>query len=186
MPYTVVVSLYIGKYTTPYTRHGGYAMTSKALIESWERDDLPKMLLGERLVYMEMRFLSDRKGTLRLSQTDLSAKLGVTRQAIVKHVDSLTEKRLVRRIGHGRYTVCADPYSLFDAAKDYRATLKPGDEWDAWDLAEIMWGIKFSADTMDPRINEALAYTEMLEKNGRLIYDEMTSVHTIPRHEPPA
>jgi len=47
-------------------------MTSGALAASWERDDLPRMPLGERLVYMELRYLSDRKGTLRLSQSDLA------------------------------------------------------------------------------------------------------------------
>lgn len=142
--------------------------------------------ISERCVYLYMRYHADKKGVFRLAMTELSTILNVNRQTVLKHVDTLMKSRLVSRSGHGRYIVRAAPMTLHDCAKKYRATLKPGDEWDAWDLAEIMWGEKFTADTMDPRINEALAYTEMLERNGRLIYDEMSSVYTVARHEPPA
>lgn len=157
------------------------AVTKYDLWDSWERDDLPEMLLGERLVYMEMRAASGSKGKLRFSAVDLSHKLGVNRQSIIKHVDSLMAKGLVRRESHGRYTVYAKPYSLLDAAKDYRATLKPGDEWNTLDLAEIMWGEQLDPASMDPRVNEVIDYTMMLEKAGRLEYDEIESVWTVPR-----
>lgn len=156
-------------------------MTAKALLDSWEDDELPQMPLGERLIYMEMRYAADKRGTIRLSQSDLAAKLGVTRQAIVKHVDSLMEKRLVSRTGHGRYTVMSAPRSLFDAAKAYRAKLKPGDEWSAWDLAAEAFGIEFAPDSTDQRLNEAMAYTETLQRAGRLHYDETTGVYTLAR-----
>lgn len=154
-------------------------MTAKALLDSWEADDLPHMTLGERLVYMELRYSADKRGTLRLSQSDLAAKLGVTRQAIVKHVDSLMAKRLVARVGHGRYTVMAAPRSMFDAAKAYRATLHPGDEWSAWDFAEVAFGVRLTADSDDPRLDEAMEYTETLRRAGRLHFDDLTSVYTV-------
>lgn len=154
-------------------------MTTKALLDSWEDESLPPMPLGERLVYMELRYAADKKGTLRLSQSDLAAKLGVTRQAIVKHVDSLMQKRLVARVGHGRYTVMAAPRSLFDAAKAYRARLAPGDEWWSWELAEEAFGVKIAVDSDDPRLDEAMEYTEMLQRAGRLHYDDATGIYTV-------
>ncbi len=115
-------------------------MTSGALAASWERDDLPRMPLGERLVYMELRYLSDRKGTLRLSQSDLANKLGVTRQAIVKHVDALMAKKLVRRQGHGRYAVFAEPWSLDGEVVALLDSRKPGDEINPDPICRAIYG----------------------------------------------
>lgn len=153
-------------------------MTSGALAASWERDDLPRMPLGERLVYMELRYLSDRKGTLRLSQSDLANKLGVTRQAIVKHVDALISKRLVKRVGHGRYAVYADPMSLERVTLDYIKGLAEGDKALSEDVERLFYGdVLPYADSpgYDDR-NDAITEALMAcHRHGLLHFDEYTS-----------
>lgn len=149
-------------------------MTRNALLEAWERDDLPKMLLGERLVYLEMLYLGNRSGTLRLSQTDLANKLGVTRQAIVKHVDGLMAKKLVRRVGHGRYAVHAEPWSLDRIARAYLRDLKAGEiAWQA-ELERRAYGDELNGDDpcWDERSSALIDAMIALERQGFLSFNE--------------
>lgn len=157
-------------------------MTAKDLIQSVDEGDAHRFTsMSEGYVYLYLRFHADKRGVFRLAMTELASMLNVNRQTVLKHVETLIQKRLVTREGHGRYHVHAEPFSLRDAAKAYRATLKPGDEWWTYEFAKIAYGIEFDAESTDPRLDEAMAYTQTLEQAGRLIWNEFTATYTVPQ-----
>lgn len=159
-------------------------MTAKDLVESAEADGIEFGSLGERCVYLLFRYHGDRKGIVRISLTEMAARLGVSRRTITDHVEALVVKRLMSRQGHGRYRIHAAPWSLRDVARAYRETLQEGDEWDGFTFAEMAFGERFSADSSDPRLDEALAYSQSLERAGLLVHDEITGLTTVARKKP--
>lgn len=148
-------------------------MTVKSVLEAIESDDLPKMTLAERAVYLYLLRDSDKRGLLRLSQSDLGERLGVTRQTIVKHVDALAEKRLIVRQGHGRYRVFAEPWSVESIARKYVESMAPGEEFDTERLAVLAYGeqhdLIWSDD--DPRVRELESMEYRLQHAGLLAVD---------------
>lgn len=151
-------------------------MTVKLALEAIESVDLPKMTLAERLVYIYLLRDSDKYGSLRLSQSDLGARLGVTRQTIVKHVDALTEKRLVTRQGHGRYRVFAEPWSVENVARRYVENLPPWAEFDVKQVAMLVYGesndLDWDSGEIDQRIRELDAVEYRLQTSGLLTMDD--------------
>lgn len=104
-------------------------MTSRDLVLSVEEGDALKFdSISERCVYLYMRFHADRKGVFRLAMTELAAILNVNRQTVLKHVETLLTKHLLRRHGHGRYVVFANPWTLKAEVVALLDSLKPGDE----------------------------------------------------------
>ncbi len=148
-------------------------MTVKSLLEAFEHDELPKLTLAERAVYLYLLRDADKNGALRLSQSDLGARLGVTRQTIVKHIDALIEKRLVSHRGHGRYRVFTAPWSVESVARQYVGSLEPGAEFDVQRLAVLAYGEENDLDWEgdDPRIRELDSMEYRLEKDGLLTHD---------------
>lgn len=146
-------------------------MTTKAFIDAVESYDLPKMTLAERLIYLYLVRDSDVRHQLRLSQSDLAARLGVTRQTIVKHIESLREKHLVRHTGHGRYCVYPRPWSIDEEVRDYLLTLKPGDVVVPSVVSRALWDMD-SADLED-REHTALygAFNKVVGRLCRLTDD---------------
>lgn len=149
-------------------------MTVKSLLEAIEHDDLPKMTLAERAVYLYLLRDADKNGALRLSQSDLGARLGVTRQTIVKHIDSLMEKRLVNHRGHGRYRVFTEPWSVESVARQYVAGLLPGAEFDVQRLAVLAYGENndLDWDGDDPRVRELDVMEYRMKGDGLLTIDD--------------
>lgn len=149
-------------------------MPVRLLIDAIESDSLPGTPLGERLVHLEICHLADRKGTVRLSQSELAGKLGVTRQAVTKHTDALIAKRLLMRQGHGRYRVFVEPWSVEAIARQYAASLPPGAEFDVERLAVLAYGEAndLDWDGNDPRVVELDATAYRLKHAGLLIEDE--------------
>lgn len=116
-------------------------MTSRDLVVSVEDGpSTPFSSISERCVYLYLRFHADRHGVLRLAMTELAAMLGVNRQTILKHVDTLLAKRLIRRQGHGRYVVYGQPWSVQSEISAYLDSLKPGAEADPDVVSQALYG----------------------------------------------
>lgn len=134
------------------------------------------MPLGERLVHLEACHLADRKGVVRLSQSDLAAKLGVSRQAITKHTDALAAKRLLLRQGHGRYRVFVEPWSVESIARRYVESLSPWARYDVEQLAVLVYGesndLDWSGRSDDLRVRELDGVEHKLEAAGVLTMDD--------------
>lgn len=146
-------------------------MTARMLLDAMERDDLPRMPLGERLVYLELCYGADRKSVIRLSQSDLAAKLGVTRQAVVKHIDSLASRQLVMRVGHGRYRIFAESWSIEKIAREYLSSLPIGAEFLVEELIRRAYGEDNDLDwngSNDPRVDELCAFGDRFQVAGLL------------------
>jgi DNA-binding transcriptional ArsR family regulator len=116
-------------------------MTSTDLYVAMEEADSAWFgSLSERCIYHYLLFHADKKGVFRLAMTELASVLDVKRQTVQKHVDSLIEKRLVRRVGHGRYRVYREPWSLDAEVRAYLDSLKPGAVIDPTPICLSLWG----------------------------------------------
>jgi predicted ArsR family transcriptional regulator len=82
--------------------YGGDMTSTDLYVAMEEADSAWFGSLSERCIYHYLLFHADKKGVFRLAMTELASVLDVKRQTVQKHVDSLIEKRLVRRVGHGR------------------------------------------------------------------------------------
>ena len=150
-------------------------MTSRDLVLSVEEGDPSRFgSMSEGYVYLYMRFHADKKGVFRLAMTELAATLNVNRQTILKHVETLITKRLVRKIGHGRYVVYAEPWSLSSIAKRYMAELKEGSVFDLDVLAERAYGELIDHGSNDPRSDEMYNLLSKIERVGLLSFNENT------------
>lgn len=152
-------------------------MTSKDMIDSAETDGLAFGSLGERCVYLLLRYHADKKGVVRISLTEMAARLSVSRRTVNDHVDGLMERRLLIREGHGRYRVHAEPWSPRDVARAYFKTLAPGDEWDILALEHRAYG-RSLGDTGedDERFKELIGYMDALIQGGFLAEGQNGSV----------
>lgn len=116
-------------------------MTSRDLVLSVEEGDALKFSsISERCVYLYMRFHADKRGVFRLAMTELAAILNVNRQTVLKHVETLLTKHLIRRQGHGRYVVFAQPWSLKAEVVAMLDSLKVGDEVDLDPICRSLYG----------------------------------------------
>lgn len=155
-------------------------MTSRDLVLSVEEGDAHRFSsMSEGYVYLYLRYHADKKGVFRLAMTELAAMLNVNRQTVLKHVETLMEKRLVARQGHGRYRVHAEPWSIREAARACLAELNEGDELLVSTLAKRAYGedLDYGAAADDPREKELFEYLEKLEKAKMLRYDEMNGTY---------
>jgi biotin operon repressor len=153
-------------------------MTALDIGHSAENTDLKFSSLGERCVYLYLRFYADRKGRVRVSLTDLAEQLDCSRRTINDHVKSLLEKRLLTHQGHGRYRAHATPWSLRDVGRAYLSTLDTGDEFDTSTLFTLAFGEDGDWGSADPRLTETLNYAETLERAKILAFNEMTGTYT--------
>ena len=150
-------------------------MTSGDLVYSVEHTDQLKLgSLSERLVYLYLRYHADRKSVVRLSMSELASTLEVNRQTILKHVNTLMEKRLLTREGHGRYRVHSEPWSLRNYVQPMLAALNDGDVLDTSELARRAYGEALDWSSEDPRIEEVFQYTQRMERAGVVWHDELT------------
>lgn len=116
-------------------------MTSRELVQSVEEGDALKFdSISERCVYLYMRFHADKKGVFRLAMTELASLLNVNRQTVLKHVDTLMAKNLVKRTGHGRYVVYAAPMTLERVTLDYLKDLAEGETALSEDVERLFYG----------------------------------------------
>lgn len=147
-------------------------MTSRDLVVSVEEGDATRFdSMSEGYVYLYMRHHADKKGVLRLAMTELAGMLGVNRQTILKHVDTLMAKRLVDREGHGRYRVFDAPRTIRDHAADYFASLKVGEEYDSGELYSRVYGRKADYNANDPDLDQVMDVAVELEQAGFLATD---------------
>lgn len=153
----------------------GCALTSRDLVLSVEDGDALKFdSISERCIYLYMRFHADKKGVFRLAMTELASILNVNRQTVLKHVETLIAKRLVRKIGHGRYAVYAEPWSLGGIAKRYMADLKEGAVFNLDVLSERAYGELIDHSSTDPRSDEMYNLLSKIERTGLLSFNEDT------------
>lgn len=154
-------------------------MTSRDLVVSVEEGDAHRFSsMSEGYVYLYLRHHADKKGIFRLAMTELAAMLNVNRQTILKHVDTLMEKQLVTKQGHGRYRIHTDPWSFRDIVSAYLNTLDEGQEFDPSALFQAAYAEKPDWSSDDPRVDEVLTYANKLEQAGWLQHDPMTSTYT--------
>lgn len=154
-------------------------MTSRDLVVSVEEGDAHRFSsMSEGYVYLYLRHHADKKGIFRLAMTELAAMLNVNRQTILKHVDTLMEKQLVTKQGHGRYRIHADPWSIRDVTKAYLDSLPEGANFDTTRLAEMAYGERLDWSSDDPRADELLEYCIKLERAGWLVADDITGDYT--------
>lgn len=130
--------------------------------------------LGERMVYLYMRYHADKKGILRMPLTEIAHRLETSRRTIMDHVESLLAKKLVTREGHGRYRVHAEPWSLRTFAKQMLDALQEGEIFDTSKLATMAYGESLDWASEDPRVEEVLEYAQRLERAGLIWSDEYT------------
>ena len=78
---------------------------------------------SERLVALELGILATRKGLARVSQIEIAARTGLSRQTVNAALRSLIDAMLVVREGQGRYRLT--PETFAPATRLTRA------EWDA-------------------------------------------------------
>lgn len=130
--------------------------------------------ISERCIYLYLRFHADRKGVVRLAMSELAAILKVNRQTVLKHVEALVQRQLLRRIGHGRYRVFAEPWSVESVARQYVGSLEPGAEFDVQRLAVLAYGEENDLDWEgdDPRIRELDTMEYRLKHDGLLTIDD--------------
>ena len=154
-------------------------MTSRDLVVSVEEGDAHRFSsMSEGYVYLYLRYHADRKGVFRLAMTELASLLNVNRQTVLKHVETLMEKRLVARQGHGRYRIHPEPWSIREAARACLAELKEGDELSMSVLARRAYGEDLDWGSVDdPREKEVFDYLEKLEAARMLRYDEMNGTY---------
>ncbi len=59
----------------------------------------------QRYVFLEATYQADKKGILRMSQTDLAQRLLLSRQTVSREFSRLQELGLLRMLNHGRYGI---------------------------------------------------------------------------------
>lgn len=64
----------------------------------------------QKIVLVELAFQADKKGVIRMSQTELSERCGITRRTLATWINAFCETGLVSRDGHGRYRLNIDAW----------------------------------------------------------------------------
>lgn len=147
-------------------------MTAHDLIRSVETTSTLELdSLSERLVYLYLRYHADKKSIVRLSMSELAADLGVNRQTILKHIRSLLEKHLTTHIGHGRYRVHAEPWSMGVIFTGMLRELNDGDIFNLDDFCQRLYGERVSWSSDDPRADEIDRFLKIQERLIRIHTD---------------
>lgn len=78
----------------------------------------------QKIVLLELAFQADKKGVIRMPQTELAERCGVTRRTLATWVNAFCETGLVSRHGHGRYQLNTDAWydlaPLIESSSEYR------------------------------------------------------------------
>jgi hypothetical protein len=64
-----------------------------------------------RLVALECAYHADRKGIVRMSQSEMAVHCGISRRAVAKAFNWLQDCSALQREGHGRYRLTLEEYS---------------------------------------------------------------------------
>lgn len=150
-------------------------MTGQDVLRTLEEGDaLDFGSISERCIYLYLRHHADRRGVVRLAMSELAAMLKVNRQTVLKHVEALVQRNLVRRVGHGRYTIYGEPWSVEAIARRHIDSLAPGAEFRVELVAALAYGESNDLDWNgdDPRVRELDSLEYRLQSAGLLTMDE--------------